>query len=124
MLTFSAYVAVLAVPVSGSRAPCCTGPLTRPLLLAALVFPVIVAAAAHVHAKVSCSNVVRLVDAGETVGSGCPVSFNGRSYLLASRHCMGLKPGQRIDVTSFTVCGHTLRQVFTTLSPHSLRETT
>ncbi|PNW74528.1 hypothetical protein CHLRE_12g492500v5 [Chlamydomonas reinhardtii] len=69
------------------------------------------AAAAHVHAKVSCSNVVRLVDAGETVGSGCPVSFNGRSYLLASRHCMGLKPGQRIDVTSFTVCGHTLRHL-------------
>eukprot|EP00198_Chlamydomonas_reinhardtii_P011242 XP_001700579.1 predicted protein [Chlamydomonas reinhardtii] len=77
------------------------GPLTRPLLLAALVFPVIVAAAAHVHAKVSCSNVVRLVDAGETVGSGCPHDV---TVLLLDGGGTGLADGLR-NATPFMVDG-------------------
>ncbi|PNW78443.1 hypothetical protein CHLRE_09g397100v5 [Chlamydomonas reinhardtii] len=69
------------------------------------------AAASQLLTEVTCSNVVRLVDADETVGSCCLVSFNGRNFVLAARHCMNPKPGQRINVKSFAICGHRLRHL-------------
>eukprot|EP00198_Chlamydomonas_reinhardtii_P011200 XP_001700537.1 predicted protein [Chlamydomonas reinhardtii] len=65
------------------------------------------AAASQLLTEVSCSNVVRLVDADETVGSCCLVSFNGRNFVLAARHCMNPKAGQRInhDVTVLLLDG-------------------
>ncbi|KAG2453297.1 hypothetical protein HYH02_001523 [Chlamydomonas schloesseri] len=62
-------------------------------------------------ADLSRSNVWRLVDKGETVGTCCLVSHNNRRLVLAARHCMDPKPGQRIDVSSFTVCGRRLRHL-------------
>ncbi|KAG2442654.1 hypothetical protein HXX76_002738 [Chlamydomonas incerta] len=67
--------------------------------------------AAFQLADLSRSNVWRLVDKGETVGTCCLVSHNNRRFVLAARHCMDPKPGQRIDVSSFTVCGHKLRHL-------------
>ncbi len=56
---------------------------------------------------------VRLVDSGKTIGTACLVIFKGKKFLLTSRHVMNVKPGGRIDVSSFTAYGCKLRQVLT-----------